>query len=193
MKKLLTGLVVVLIGGGILTPTLSFFALNWNDMQDKKSLSDEKDDVPGIEDPDVPSKGDPGVPSEEDPDVPSKDDPTDIKATVEIHPQKINFKSNGKWITVFIGLSSTYDVHEIMIDSILLDNLLVPQSKPFDYVDINGDSNLELMVKFDRAAFIEHLTVDCTPQQFHNIIITGKLGDGKNFQGSCLIELIHYS
>jgi len=190
MKKLLTGLVVILIGGGILTPTLSFFVSNWNDMQDKKSLSDEKDDVIGIEDP---SKEDPGTPSKEDPDIPGKEDPSDIKATVEIHPQKINCKSNGKWITVFISLSSTYDVHEIMIDSILLDNLLGPQLKPFDYVDINGDSNLELMVKFDRAAFIEHLIMDNEPEQYNNIIITGNLGDAKNFQGSCLIELLHYS
>lgn len=185
MKKLLTGLVVVLIGAGILTPTLSFLSSNWKDMQNENSLNEEKNNVPGTEDPNIPSK--------EKPDIPSKEDPNDIKAIIEIHPNKINCKSNGNWITAYIGLASSYDVHEIAIDTILLDNSLTPQSKPFNYVDINGDSNLELMVKFDRAAFIEHLTVDNAPQQFNTITITGKLGDGKNFQGSCLIELLHYS
>jgi hypothetical protein len=185
MKKLLTGLVVVLIGAGILTPTLTFVTSNWKAMQNEKSLSEEKNNVPSAKDPDIPSK--------EDPDIPSKEDPKDIKATIEIHPHKINCKSNGKWITVYIGLSSSYDVQEIAIDTILLDNSLVPQLQPFDYVDINGDSNLGLMVKFDRAAFIEHLTVDNAPQQFNTITITGKLGDCTSFQGSCLIELLHYS
>ena len=193
MKKLLTGLALVLIGAGILTPTLSFLTSNWNDVQNEKTLSEEKDNVPGTENPDIASKKNPDIPSKENPDIPSKEDPKDILATIEIHPHKINCKSNGKWVTVYIGLSSSKDVYEIAIDTILLDNSLIPQLKPFDYVDINGDSNLELMVKFDRAALIEHLTVDYAPQQFYTIIITGKLGDGKNFQGSCLIELLHYS
>ena len=185
MKKLLTGLALVLIGAGILTPTLSFLASDWNIVQDEKNLSGEKDDMPSKENPDTPSK--------EDPDTPGKEDPVDIKATVEIHPQKINCKSKGKWITVYIGLPSSYDVHAIAIDTILLDNMLIPQLKPIDFIDINGDSNLELIVKFDRATFLEHLNLDNAPQQFYTIKITGKLGDGKNFKGSCLIELLHYS
>ncbi len=82
-----------------------------------------------------------------------------IPATIDIDPDTLNLKSNGKWITACIELPQGYDVENINISSVEL-NDAVPAEADLKYgfvkdpeiKDRDGDGLPELMVKFDRAA-----------------------------------------
>ncbi|MFX1413445.1 MAG: hypothetical protein ACFFA2_06350 [Promethearchaeota archaeon] len=114
-----------------------------------------------------------------------------IIATINIHPGRLNCKSKGKWILAYISLPPPYeyDVNEININTISLNQIIVPEMRPCSIKVINNDNIPELMVKFDRSTLIDLLE----PQQFCQIEITGKLCNGIKFKGNCAIELIHYS
>jgi rhodanese-related sulfurtransferase len=73
-----------------------------------------------------------------------------VIATVDIKPETLNLKSEGKWVTCYIELPSPN----------LVDNIVAPikmcgisaASKPMEIGDYDGDAIPDLMVKFDRLA-----------------------------------------
>jgi len=111
-----------------------------------------------------------------------------ISATIDINPDKLNLKSKGKWITVYIELPSKYDVNDIILDVILLNELISPEVRLYKIDDNDNDIIPDLMVKFDRHAVKSYLE----DTQFCEITITGKLVDGIKFEGSCVIEQLHF-
>ena len=87
-----------------------------------------------------------------------------IQATVDIDPDTLNLKWEGKqtnvgrWITVYIELPEDYNVSHIDISSIVLGSvLLVDPTAPTQIGDNDNDGVVDLMVKFDRSTVIDYV------------------------------------
>ena len=77
--------------------------------------------------------------------------------TIDIHPDTLNKKSKGKYVTCYIELPEDYDVNDIDIATVALvdvsGNQLDPALNtvgPFEIGDYNDNGIPDLMVKFDR-------------------------------------------
>jgi len=109
-----------------------------------------------------------------------------IKATVDIDPGTLNLQSEGKWITCYIELQEGYDVADINISTVMLNDLVPAESRPTGILDHDGDGILDLMVKFSRAAVQGILgTADQA-----ELTVTGELADGTPFEGSDTIRVV---
>jgi hypothetical protein len=113
--------------------------------------------------------------------------PSVLEATIDIDPDTLNLKSQGKWITCYIELPSGYNVRDIDATTILLEDLLGCELDPkYGFVtsedsyimDHDNDTVQERMVKFDRSAVQEILSPGT-----YNLKVTGKLTDGTEFIG----------
>ena len=121
-----------------------------------------------------------------------------IPATVEIHPDTLNLKSEGQPVTAYIELPQGYDVGNIDVSTVRLcvgqvsacpDDASVPaQEHPSSGGDHDGDTTPDRMVKFDRRELVELLggqTGDVT------MSVTGIVTPpGESFAGSDTIRVI---
>jgi len=119
-----------------------------------------------------------------------------LPVAVDIDPDTLNLKSQGKWITAYIQLPEGLNPNDIDATTILLNETIQPVLDPmYDFVtnpseylvDHNEDGVLERMVKFDRAmvqSFIynQGIRYDNVP-----LTITGELLDGTPFEGTDVI------
>ncbi len=121
--------------------------------------------------------------------------PGEIEATIICHPNTLNLKSMGNWITCFIELPSGYDPREIVASTILLNGVLAPELDPkYGFVgdedsyitDYDEDGVEERMVKFDREVVQILLDVGLGM----GITLTGELKDGTKFKGSDSVRVI---
>ncbi len=112
--------------------------------------------------------------------------PPTIEATVDIDPDTLNLKSQGKWITCYIELPEGYDVHNIDVSTIMLNDQVPAEPRPCGIGDYDGDGTADLMVKFNRSAVEGILEVRDEVQ----IRVTGDLADGTLFQGTDTIRVI---
>jgi hypothetical protein len=82
--------------------------------------------------------------------------------TIDIHPDTLNLKSKGRYVTCYIELPEQYYVGDIDITTVALtinSNPIPVELSPTEIGDYNNNSVLDLMVKFDREA-VQGL---CTP------------------------------
>jgi len=116
-----------------------------------------------------------------------------IPCKVDIDPDTLSLRSEGKWITAYVQLPEGYDPADIDASTILLDGTISPVldpeygfvTNPSEYlVDHNNDGILERMVKFDRAT-VESLIYN-QGIRYGNVALTltGKLLDGTPFEGT---------
>jgi len=75
-----------------------------------------------------------------------------VQATVDIAPDVLNLRSKGKWITCYIELLEGYDIEDIDVGTILLNDTVSAPLYPTEIGDYDGDEVPDLMVKFDRRA-----------------------------------------
>lgn len=108
-----------------------------------------------------------------------------IPATIDIDPDTLNLKGKGKWITCYIELPSDYNVVDINISTILLNDTLSSETSPTEIGDYDNDGIYDLMVKFDREKLIRLLEVGEV-----SLMVTGKLMNEKEFKGSDIIKVI---
>jgi hypothetical protein len=101
------------------------------------------------------------------------------ESTIDIDPDTLNLKSKGRWITCYITLNDPYDVNDIDISTIIIENTI-----PAEWGDVQNDT---LMVKFDRSEVEDYIGV---PQESIELTITGELMDGTPFEGSDTIRVI---
>lgn len=109
-----------------------------------------------------------------------------IPATIDVHPSTLNLRSEGRWVTACIELSEGYDVNNIDVETILLnDTFSVDLTAATQIGDHDMDGIADMMVKFDRAqleSYIYHvLGIRYGPV---TLKITGQLYDGTAFEGS---------
>ncbi len=102
-----------------------------------------------------------------------------IDASIEIHPETLNLKSKGRWVTCIIKLPDYLSESDIDPSTVMLEGMILAE-KP----QLTGDS---LNVKFGRAELEEILT------EGDDIIltVTGQLRDGMPFKGTDTIRAIH--
>ncbi len=100
-----------------------------------------------------------------------------LTATIDLHPETLNLKSQGRWVTCHIALSDGYDVADIDTSTVFLEGVV-----PAAWSVVDDDM---LMVKFDRSdvqALVDPGQVELT--------VTGQLADGTEFAGSDTIRVI---
>jgi len=109
-------------------------------------------------------------------------------ATVDFDPDTLNLKSKGRWVTVYIELpvGHGYDVSMIDLASLMLNDQVQAEAKPIEIGDCDSDGIPDLMVKFNRAAVQVILQVGDKVE----ITISGKLIDGRQFEGKDTIKVI---
>lgn len=109
-----------------------------------------------------------------------------IEGCADIDPDTLNLKSKGKWITCYIELPEGYDVADIDVSTIKLNDTVPAEAKPTAIGDYDGDGIADLMVKFDRSAvqaLLQEGEVELT--------VTGELTDETPFEGSDTIRVIN--
>jgi len=109
--------------------------------------------------------------------------PVGIIATINIEPETLNLKSQGRWITCFIQLPEGYSVEDIDIATILLENNI-----PAEWTNIEDSV---LIVKFDRAAVIQYIRdiLDITSGEVA-LTIAATLVDGTSIEAADTIRVI---
>ena len=121
-----------------------------------------------------------------------------ITATIDVDPNTLNLRSEGRWITVYIQLPEGYNPADIEATTILLDDTISPVSdsrygfvtNPSEYlVDHNEDGILERMVKFDRATVQSWIDQSAWTRSDVSLTITGSLFDGSSFTGTDTISV----
>ena len=76
-----------------------------------------------------------------------------VQATVDLVPEILNLKGQGRWVTCYIELldSRAYTVADIDIASVRLNGKAKPEESNWEIGDYDADGHPDLMVKFDRA------------------------------------------
>ncbi|MHA1834995.1 MAG: hypothetical protein ACTSV7_13540 [Candidatus Baldrarchaeia archaeon] len=120
-----------------------------------------------------------------------------IPATIDVDPDTLNLQSKGNWITAYIELPECYNVIDINVSSIKINNTVVVEPRPFSIGDYDNDSIPDLMVKFDRNELTGFILSNVDIAELYEkrsicvtLTITGYLNDGTPFQGSSTIRVI---
>lgn len=109
-----------------------------------------------------------------------------LAAEIDIAPDTLNLLSKEKWITCYIELEEGYDVSDIDILTILLNDIVIAEFKPTKIGDHDIDGIPDLMVKFNADEVKEIVEVGDEV----DIIIKGELTTGELFEGTDTIKVI---
>jgi len=110
-----------------------------------------------------------------------------LNTTIDIDPDTLNLKSKGRWITVYIEIDKGYNLKDIDISTILLENSIPAENHPTEIGDYDNDGIPDLMVKFDRSEVEDILG----PSDAVTLKITGSLTNGESFEGQDSIRVIN--
>ena len=117
--------------------------------------------------------------------------PVIVEATIDLHPKTLNLGSNGRWITCYIELPEGYDVNEIDVSTVYLEDFLQAENRPTEIEDDDGDGILDLMVKFDRRELNQYLLdQDLDFSAEVELTVSGSLYDETAFEGRDTIRVI---
>ncbi|MDD5492019.1 MAG: hypothetical protein PHV60_04990 [bacterium] len=111
---------------------------------------------------------------------------SDIAALINIEPDTLNMKSQGKNISCYIELPKEYRPEDIDIGTILLNDVVGCEPSPTSYPDSDKNGIRELMVKFDREEVIALLSGETEEV----LTVTGKLKSSQSFKGEDKIKVI---
>jgi hypothetical protein len=109
-----------------------------------------------------------------------------ILATIDFNPDTLNKKSQGEWITCYIELPEDFNVSNITISSILLNNIVPSESNPINISDYDYDGLPDLMVKFSKSEVAQILQSGDDVE----ITVSGELNDGTKWEGVDFIKVI---
>jgi photosystem II stability/assembly factor-like uncharacterized protein len=106
-------------------------------------------------------------------------------ATVDVEPNTLNLKSNGKYITCYIELPPEQSVDDIGVHTVMLNSSIKAEPKPCTVGDYDADGVPDLMVKFARDRSQHVLPLGDAVE----IVVSGEVGDFP-FQGKDTIRVI---
>jgi predicted GH43/DUF377 family glycosyl hydrolase len=117
---------------------------------------------------------------------------------VDFNPNSLSLRSMGEWITGYIELPEGYDVADINVSSLMLnDTVLVDPDAPTLIGDYDEDGVPDLMVKFDRSEVAAYILANVNVTKIYEerfmtitLTVTGYLNDDTMFQGSNTIKVI---
>jgi len=110
--------------------------------------------------------------------------------TIDVKPDTLNLKSRAQWVTVYIELAPGYDVADINVSSIKLNNTLpVDPSAPPSIGDYDGDSVADLMVSLNRTSVSELILSKGIMTGNVALTMTGELDDETPFEASDVISV----
>ena len=113
-----------------------------------------------------------------------------VNATVDIHPQSLNLKSIGMWISAYVELPEGFNVADINVSTILLNNTIpIAVNAPIIIGDYDNDTIPDLMVEFDRRAVCDFILSKGIKLGNVTLTLTGKLLDGTEFEGNDVIKV----
>jgi len=122
--------------------------------------------------------------------------PEVLTATVDIHPEALNLGSRGKWITAYIELPEGYDITNINVSTIMLNDTVPAELRPVTIGDYDDDGIPDLMVKFERAEVISYIIANINVTKLFeerlmtiSLTITGYLNDGIQFKGDDAVRI----
>jgi len=107
-----------------------------------------------------------------------------LPAAIDINPDPLNLKSEDKWITCYIELPDGYNVSDINVSTIMLnDTVPVDLGAPIEIGDCDNDSALELMVNFNWTKVAQYIlskniiygnvTLEVSGSLYNDITFTG--------------------
>jgi hypothetical protein len=102
--------------------------------------------------------------------------------TIDIHPDTLNKKSKGKYVTSYIELPETYSVEDIDIETVMLSVggfSISAELSPTEIGDYNDNDIPDFMVKFNR-----HSVQDTFEVGVVEMTLTCQNYDGVSFEGS---------
>ncbi|UCH32442.1 MAG: hypothetical protein JSV05_03430 [Candidatus Bathyarchaeota archaeon] len=116
-----------------------------------------------------------------------------ITVSINIEPRTLNIFSCGNWITTYIELPEGYDVNNIDVSTIMLNDTISAELYPTEVGDYDSDGVPDLMVKFSRAEVINYIQ-NAIPLESKfveaTLTITGSITDGPSFIGTDVIKAI---
>ena len=118
--------------------------------------------------------------------------PLVISTTVGIYPQALNLRSKGRWITAYIELPEGYNVSDIDVSSVRLNETFSADlNAPTQIGDYDCDGVPDLMVKFNRTELTSYLYNDLeTRVDSVALTVSGELTDGTPFEGTDLVRTL---
>ena len=113
-----------------------------------------------------------------------------IKAAIDADPDTLQLRSKGKWITCHVELPRGYNVSDIDVSTIKLNQTIpIDLAAPTEIGDHDNDAILDLMVKLDRTIVSKFIVSKGIIAGNAALTITGQLNDGKLFAGSDIIKV----
>ena len=118
---------------------------------------------------------------------------TEILAlNVDIHPDTLNIKNKGNWMTCHIEPSDGYSASDIDVSSVTLAvnalSISIPAEFFTEIYDYDDDSILDLMVKFDRE-ILQSILLDMVGSV--EMTVSGFFMDGTGFEGTDTVLVIN--
>jgi hypothetical protein len=110
-----------------------------------------------------------------------------LTAGVSFDPKCLNLVSNGKWITAYIELPADYDVANINVSTVELNNTVPSELSPTAIGDRNDNFVPDLMVKFNRTEVVNLIVSNDVTFSNVTLTVNGQLFDGTYFEGSGII------
>ena len=105
-----------------------------------------------------------------------------LLVTLDIDPDTLNLKSNGRWITAYITLPEGMEASDIEFDTISLGDGTFEVGGEYGEFDSN-----ECKAKFDRSELEDQIGA---PNEALELTLTGELSDGTPLTGSDTIRVI---
>jgi len=118
-----------------------------------------------------------------------------VEARVDIDPDTLNLKSEGRWITAYIELPEGYDVSDINVSSILLNDTISIDpfwtDKPLESVigDYDNDTIPDLMVCFNWTDVTNYILSKSIAFGNVTLEVSGKLYNDTAFTGTDPVQV----